>query len=52
MVRLHADPGGALNERLDDHGGDLAGAVLQQGGEPVDVARIDLAGVEEERPVG
>ena len=50
--RLDPDPGRALDERLDDHRADLAPVQLEHALEPADVAGVDLARLEQQRPVG
>ena len=50
--RLHADPGGALDQRLDDHRRDLARVQLEHPLELPRVAGRDAVGLEQQRPVG
>ncbi len=45
------DPGGALHERLDDHGGELVAVLHHQALHVRDVARLSLPRVEQQRPV-
>ena len=50
--RLDEDPGRALDQRLDDHRGDLAPVEVEQTLEPARVAGVDAVRLEEQRAEG
>ena len=50
--RLDPDPGGALDQRLDDHRGDLTGVQVEDPLELALVPGVDPVGLEQQRPEG